>query len=564
VEILIRQMTNFTFSKESIKHTSRRMVLSANRVLAVSVILFLIVSCGGEKVNTIDGDGTLAGNDTASPSIPTGLTSTVITAARVGLSWIASTDNVGVNGYRVYRDGIALGTTANAAYSDTSVLPSTSYDYVVLAYDAAGNESAGSAIYTATTSALPPSGNALYVAPPPTGNDGNNGSQGQPWATLQYAADNISPGDTVFVADGSYTGFIVSMTGQLNNRITFFALGNSAVIDKDIPANGDGIRLENVSYVTIEGFTINGVTNRGIAHRGATATSPVNGLIIRGNTIQNSGLFGLYLSQVANSTIENNVISGTSGGSSTTGHGFYLANAGSDSNVIKQNTIFNNGNEGMHLNGDQSVGGDGLISNLLIERNYIYGNAKNGINMDGVNDSVIRNNVIYNNGRSGIRSYKIDGAKGSAGLAIYNNTIHVLSGQNWGIKITEDEGQNVAFNNILINENGGTGSISLDATKGFSSSNNAVINSFSTDRDATILSLSQWQSAGYGTNSFLATAAGLFVSPGTNYQLQSGTSAVDSGVISYMSYSAPTIDILGNPRPAGAGVDIGAYECAAC
>ena len=51
------------------------------------------------------------------------------------------------------------------------------------------------------------------------------------------------------------------------------------------------------------------------------------------------------------------------------------------------------------MNGDVSLGGDGIISNALVENNVIYDNGLgggSGINCDGVQDSVIRNNLIYN------------------------------------------------------------------------------------------------------------------------------------------------------------------------
>jgi chitinase len=79
---------------------------------------------------------------------------------RVSLTWSASTDNVGVAGYRVDRGGVQIGTTTTASYVDSTVSGSTSYTYVVRAYDAAGNLSAASDARTVTT---PP---ASDTAPP--------------------------------------------------------------------------------------------------------------------------------------------------------------------------------------------------------------------------------------------------------------------------------------------------------------------------------------------------------------------------------------------------------------
>src|ERR1022692_398477 len=98
------------------------------------------------------------GGDTQPPTTPTGLTATSVTASAVSLSWTASTDNVGVAGYTVYRNGTAIGTTGGTTttYTDSTVAPSTSYSYTVDAFDAAGNHSPQSSALPVTTPAAPP------------------------------------------------------------------------------------------------------------------------------------------------------------------------------------------------------------------------------------------------------------------------------------------------------------------------------------------------------------------------------------------------------------------------
>jgi chitodextrinase len=92
--------------------------------------------------------------DTTAPSIPGNLAASVLSAVQINLAWSASTDNVAVAGYRVYRNGVQVGTTATPGYSDTGLLAATLYSYRVAAYDAAGNVSAQSAAISATTLAL--------------------------------------------------------------------------------------------------------------------------------------------------------------------------------------------------------------------------------------------------------------------------------------------------------------------------------------------------------------------------------------------------------------------------
>ncbi|WP_238011711.1 carbohydrate-binding protein [Dactylosporangium sp. AC04546] len=96
--------------------------------------------------------GTGGGTDTTPPSAPTGLASPAKTASTVSLTWTASTDNVGVTGYRVLRGGTQVATTATTSYTDSGLTAATAYTYTVQAYDAAGNTSAASAPLTVTTS----------------------------------------------------------------------------------------------------------------------------------------------------------------------------------------------------------------------------------------------------------------------------------------------------------------------------------------------------------------------------------------------------------------------------
>src|SRR5882762_5737862 len=94
--------------------------------------------------------------DITAPSTPAGLSASAVSSSQINLSWSASTDNVGVTGYRVYRDGTLLATLgAVTAYQNTGLTPSTSFSYTVLAIDAAGNASTQSASASATTQAAP-------------------------------------------------------------------------------------------------------------------------------------------------------------------------------------------------------------------------------------------------------------------------------------------------------------------------------------------------------------------------------------------------------------------------
>ena len=93
--------------------------------------------------------------DPTPPTIPTNLTATAVPASQINLSWTASTDNVAVTGYKVYRDGSLLTILGIVTtYQDSGLTPSTLYTYTVSALDGAGNESAQSVAASATTQAV--------------------------------------------------------------------------------------------------------------------------------------------------------------------------------------------------------------------------------------------------------------------------------------------------------------------------------------------------------------------------------------------------------------------------
>lgn len=96
--------------------------------------------------------GTIA--DTTPPSQPQNLTASTLPNGQVQLSWDASTDNVGVTAYDIYRNGTLLTSdTPPPGYVDQNVQPNTSYSYYVVARDAAGNSSLPSNTATVTTPA---------------------------------------------------------------------------------------------------------------------------------------------------------------------------------------------------------------------------------------------------------------------------------------------------------------------------------------------------------------------------------------------------------------------------
>jgi chitodextrinase len=121
--------------------------------------------------------------DTTPPSMPTGLTASAVSATQVNLSWSPSTDNVGVAGYIVERNGVKISTSTATSFGDATVSPNTNYSYTVIAYDAAGNDSQASAPATVATGSV-----AAYSVPGLTATYFNN-------TTLTYNLNTITEVD---------------------------------------------------------------------------------------------------------------------------------------------------------------------------------------------------------------------------------------------------------------------------------------------------------------------------------------------------------------------------------
>ncbi|EGO6308704.1 lytic polysaccharide monooxygenase [Listeria monocytogenes] len=102
--------------------------------------------------------------DNEAPTEPTNLAATT-TAKKVSLTWTTSTDNVGIKGYEILRDGVVIGESQTASYEDTTVNASTAYTYTVRAKDFAGNKSTLSSGLSVTTKEAPAVDNEAPTAP---------------------------------------------------------------------------------------------------------------------------------------------------------------------------------------------------------------------------------------------------------------------------------------------------------------------------------------------------------------------------------------------------------------
>jgi chitodextrinase len=109
-------------------------------------------AAGNERVGTNNSFTTAAAPpDSTAPSVPDTLLESAASATDVNLTWTPSSDDTGVTGYKIFRNGSQVGTSTAASYHDSRLAPHTSYSYTVSAYDAAGNNSGLSNVANATT-----------------------------------------------------------------------------------------------------------------------------------------------------------------------------------------------------------------------------------------------------------------------------------------------------------------------------------------------------------------------------------------------------------------------------
>ena len=242
--------------------------------------------------------------------------------------------------------------------------------------------------------------------------------------------------------------------------------------------------------------------------------------------------------------------------------------------MVRGNTVFENYGSGIQLNADVTQGGDGIISNAVIENNVLRANGAGGgasINLDGVQDSDIRNNLIEDARATGIALFRQNGATGSMNDRIVNNTVVVdnllnpASGR-WALSISGGSTGTVLKNNILFSTQSFRGAVSVapDSLAGLVSDYNAVEDRLSIDDGNTALGLAAWRTAtGQDSHSLsladLTSLNNLFVNRASgDYHLAMTSAAIDRG----SSVGAPSTDFEGQVAPVRAGYDIGADEYA--
>lgn len=223
------------------------------------------------------------------PSIPTGMTATVIPPAQVSISWTAATESSGtIEGYYVYRNGGQIATTAGTTFVDSG-LTSGLYYYTVAAYDANGAVSAQSpsASVTVVQDTIPPSTPTNVTV---TGTMSSNSFYGHVVLAISWTAstDNVgvagyevyrngaqitqstsSPvtGTSVTdtVAPGTYTYTVAAYDAAQNFSNRSASVTATVVVDAIPPTTPTNVSAEQISGSSVNLTWASSTDNVGVA-----------------------------------------------------------------------------------------------------------------------------------------------------------------------------------------------------------------------------------------------------------------------------------------------------------
>jgi hypothetical protein len=371
----------------------------------------------------------------------------------------------------------------------------------------------------------------IHVLPTGSGTEGN-GSAAQPYREIRKALERMKPGDTVLVPDGQYLGFTLSNFRATKEKpVTLKARGQKAEVlpTADRRDNRDTIYIDGCSYVVVDGF------RSFRANRAAVRIEASAHITVRNCVLGDNERWGILTGHCDDLLIENNECYG-----SVKEHGIYVGNSG-DRPVIRANRVHDNAGCGIHINADLACGGDGIISGALVEGNTIYGNGRKGgggINMDGVQDSLIQNNLLFDNHATGITCFRANGAAGPGGLRIFHNTVVMASDARYALQFGQTVSGNTVRNNILYNMNPARGGLAyFDATADIPNVDSAY-NIFSKEAPMVAVddwktrhTLSRWQAMGHEKHSFVCSQSELFADAvAKDYRPKQGSAAIGKGM----------------------------------
>ena len=460
--------------------------------------------------------------DNIAPIDPTGLGGTAVSSTQINLSWTASTDNVAVTGYKVFRNGgtTPIATIGGTSYSDTGLSASTTYNYTVSAFDAAGNSSGLAGPVSVTTQA-----STCTIRVP------------QDFTTIQAAINAAQNGNTVLVAPGTYPGGI-TITGKTITLASYFhTTGDPSYINTTTISGGTtGVNVAaNSPNVIVKGLRFTGGSDSLVLRApGGQAIS---------NFFDHSGTDALSF-EIIGGIARDNICIGA-------GDDCIDADVPTTDLLIENNTLETPRDDGIELR-MEPLNAPPLppLPNLVTVT--IRGNKITGVDDDGIQliDSpgiqnrrfVIERNLIRNSGKVGLGLMDNGVTVEDYRAASMPERIHVFNNTFDGNKYAITGGDNlIAINNII--------------------SNSTVLGLKNIDAASIVAYTLFWNNAQdqVGSNmDLLHTYSGnpLYT---PSFGLGVGSPAINAGTANY-THSAETVLTIPPSAYTGTGPDLGPYE----
>lgn len=213
--------------------------------------------------------------DTQAPTAPTNLATSNPSSNSISLSWTASTDNVGVTGYDIYKDGNFYATVTGTTATVSGLNPSTTYSFYVIAKDAAGNASAASNTAQGTT----------LAGGQPGGSCGTEDFSNIPAASSSYTTQNWTSNNITWTATDARTDQNINGTGDKaitirNGNLTSSTISGgiqSLTVKAQLKFSGTAGNLD---------LKINGTTVGTIPYSSTSTQSfTINNLNVSGNVV---------------------------------------------------------------------------------------------------------------------------------------------------------------------------------------------------------------------------------------------------------------------------------------
>jgi len=422
-------------------------------------------------------------------------------------------------------------------------------------------------------------GNLFFVAP--DGDDSFPGTQTQPWRTIQRAADTLAPGQKVYVKSGIYNERVtVTRSGAPGNYIIFSAYpGSKVIIDgAGIPplATDAGNRwkaglfyVNQANWIKVKGFEVRNSSTSGILSWFASH------LVIKDNYTYNSFASGVgtwfgkdvlvdgnELVWSCNATVDGVAVEATQEAMSIAnidnfeiadnhihhdgdllgGGGEGLTTKASSNGIVHHNVVHHIRNAGIYIGT-----WDLYAYNIQVYDNVSCNNTNWGIALaseaNGMTENVrVFNNLVYDNTMVGIG---VDGDPGWGigefhflnKIYVYNNTISfngwnadgTASGLGWAIRVCVPDGGDIFVRNNIV---------------------------FGNSNDIVYVDPAGQPTRYIGEKNLVGVDPQFVDAASRDFHLQGDSPAIDQA----SSVTAPTEDFDDNPRPRGAGYDIGAFE----